>query len=237
MDADLDTLCIAVYCTADDLLPSRPANARRRSPTPRWSPSASPRRSWASPRTGAFSPRPGASSGTCSPAAPARPATTSAGARLAETIEWLIGVFADQSPGLGDDLLLLDSTPVECGALGGDHPPLGPGRCGRLRLLPQPLALLLGDAPAPRLRPRRHPAGGQPGRRRPARARGGARAARPARLRGGETIVGDKGYAGRELRGRGRRRWARPGAPGRGATSPRRALRLAPIRQRIESVF
>ena len=30
MDADLDTLCIAVYCTADDLLPSRPANARRR---------------------------------------------------------------------------------------------------------------------------------------------------------------------------------------------------------------
>ncbi len=29
MDADLDTLCIAVYCTADDLLPSRPTNARR----------------------------------------------------------------------------------------------------------------------------------------------------------------------------------------------------------------
>ena len=29
MDADLDTLCIAVYCTADDLLPSRPASARR----------------------------------------------------------------------------------------------------------------------------------------------------------------------------------------------------------------
>ena len=24
MDADLDTLCIAVYCTADDLLPDRP---------------------------------------------------------------------------------------------------------------------------------------------------------------------------------------------------------------------
>jgi len=29
MDADLDTLCIAIYCTADDLLPSRAANARR----------------------------------------------------------------------------------------------------------------------------------------------------------------------------------------------------------------
>jgi hypothetical protein len=29
MDADLDLLCIAVYCTADDLLPELPANARR----------------------------------------------------------------------------------------------------------------------------------------------------------------------------------------------------------------
>ena len=29
MYADLDTLCIAVYCTADDLLPTRRANARR----------------------------------------------------------------------------------------------------------------------------------------------------------------------------------------------------------------
>jgi hypothetical protein len=35
--------------------------------------------------------------------------------RLAETIEWLIGVFAARSPGIADDLLLLDSTPVECG--------------------------------------------------------------------------------------------------------------------------
>ena len=30
MDADLDLLCISVYCTADDLLPERPGNARRR---------------------------------------------------------------------------------------------------------------------------------------------------------------------------------------------------------------
>ena len=30
MDADLDLLCISVYCTADDLLPERPRNARRR---------------------------------------------------------------------------------------------------------------------------------------------------------------------------------------------------------------
>jgi hypothetical protein len=30
MDADLDTLCTTVYCMADDLLPTRPCNARRR---------------------------------------------------------------------------------------------------------------------------------------------------------------------------------------------------------------
>lgn len=36
-------------------------------------------------------------------------------ARLADTIEWLSGIVAAQCPGAGDDLLLLDSTPVECG--------------------------------------------------------------------------------------------------------------------------
>jgi len=30
MHADLDTLCTVVYCTADDLLPERKRNARRR---------------------------------------------------------------------------------------------------------------------------------------------------------------------------------------------------------------
>src|ERR1700758_2245449 len=30
MDAALDLLCISVYCTADDLLPEPPGNARRR---------------------------------------------------------------------------------------------------------------------------------------------------------------------------------------------------------------
>ena len=30
MDADLDTLCTVIYCTADDLLPEAKANARRR---------------------------------------------------------------------------------------------------------------------------------------------------------------------------------------------------------------
>ena len=30
MRADLDLLCISVYCTVDELLPSRPGNGRRK---------------------------------------------------------------------------------------------------------------------------------------------------------------------------------------------------------------
>ena len=80
MDADLDTLCTAVYVTADDLLPARPGNARRRVTDAELVTLASPRRSWAFPRTGAFSPWPGGASDTCFPAVPARPRTTSAAA-------------------------------------------------------------------------------------------------------------------------------------------------------------
>ena len=35
--------------------------------------------------------------------------------RCAEALEWLLGVFASQSPGSQDNLLLVDSTPVPCG--------------------------------------------------------------------------------------------------------------------------
>jgi Transposase DDE domain len=34
--------------------------------------------------------------------------------RCADTLEWLLGVFASQSLGFADDLLLVDSTPVAC---------------------------------------------------------------------------------------------------------------------------
>ena len=35
--------------------------------------------------------------------------------RLADAIEWLLAHFAQQSPGYSGELLLIDSTPVECG--------------------------------------------------------------------------------------------------------------------------
>ncbi|GAA2897407.1 hypothetical protein [Nonomuraea rubra] len=82
-----------------------------------------------------------------------------------------------------------DSTPVECGRSRPHQPALEPGRLGRLRLLPLPLMLVLGPAPASDLHPRptcRSPGPGDPEHRRtpspdgPVRERP-APARRPAR--------------------------------------------------------
>ena len=56
---------------------------------------------------------------------------------LAEPIEWLMGVFAARSPGSDDQLLLIDSTPVECARSRETvkRSALGAWRCRRLRLL------------------------------------------------------------------------------------------------------
>jgi hypothetical protein len=72
MDADLDTLCTVVYCTADDLLPEARPTLAGASATPSWSRSASPRRSWASPPTAGSWRWPASASTTCS--RPAQPA-------------------------------------------------------------------------------------------------------------------------------------------------------------------
>lgn len=114
MLADLDLLLIAVFCTADDLLPEKPKNARRSvtdaevvtlsvaqaimgiPSDPRFLAVASKRLSHLFPKL------------------PGRPGFYKRRARLADTIEALIAEFARRSPGWEDDLLLVDSTPVEC---------------------------------------------------------------------------------------------------------------------------
>ncbi len=48
------------------------------------------------------------------PLLPKRPGFHKRRQRLSDTIEALIAVFARDSPGFQDDLLLVDSTPVEC---------------------------------------------------------------------------------------------------------------------------
>ena len=156
MHADLDLLCISVYCTADDLLPERPRNARRRLSDAEIVTLCVAQVLMGIPSDRRFLRAARRQLGHLFPVLPSQDALHKRRARLAETIEWLIGVFAAQSPGSHDDLLLLDSTPVECGrSLETTRRSQLADVCG-YGYSQQPLALVLGDAAAPRLRPRRH---------------------------------------------------------------------------------
>src|SRR5215210_4482188 len=115
MDADLDLLLISVYCTADDLLPPARANGRRKLSDAEVVTLCvaqvvmgigSDRRFLRAARR---------QLGHLFPWLPSQSGLHKRRARLVETIEWLVGVFASDSPGACDSVVLLDSTPVECG--------------------------------------------------------------------------------------------------------------------------
>ena len=236
MHADLDTLCMVIYCTADDLLPEPKRNARRRLTDAEMVTLcvaqaimgiASDRRFLAVARKRLEH---------LFPQLPGQAGYFKRRRRLADAIEWLMGVFASQSPGFSDDLLLVDSTPVECArsretvkrsALG---EVAGYGYCAAhsrwfwgLRLhglfAPDgtPRALSLADP------------------RRDEREVALELLARCERS-GGELLVCDKGYAGRAFA-------AAAGDLGVTVVRPKRAdengvgPHLSQIRQRIESIF
>src|SRR5206468_188961 len=115
MDADLDLLLIAVFCTADDLLPKRPVNARRilnDAEVVTLCVAQQVLRISSDEQFWAMAPR---RLGHLFPRLPQRPAFVKRRLRLSETIEALILEFARHSPGFEDDLLVVDSTPIECG--------------------------------------------------------------------------------------------------------------------------
>jgi hypothetical protein len=235
MHADLDLLCISVYCTADDLLPERPANARRRMSDAEVVTLCVAQVLMGVPSDRRFLRAARRQLCHLFPQLPSQDALHKRRARLAETIEWLVGVFAAQSPGSQDELLLLDSTPVECGrSLDTTRRSRLADICGygyckshsrwfwgmRLHLAcapdgtPRAAALVSADRPerevALRLLPRA--------------------------LTGGETIICDKGYAGREFAAAVNALGATVLRPPR-QTETQTGPHLAPIRQRIESVF
>jgi Transposase DDE domain len=235
MHADLDLLCISVYCTADDLLPQRPGNARRRLSDAEIVTLCVAQVLMGIPSDRRFLRAARRQLGHLFPWLPSQDALHKRRARLAETIEWLIGVFAAQSPGSSDDLLLLDSTPVECGrSVETTRRSQLADICGygyssshsrwfwgmRLHLAcapdgtPRAAALVGADRPE----------------------RETALRLLPQALRGGETIVCDKGYAGREFADAVAQLGATVLRPPR-RNQPQQGPHLAPIRQRIESVF
>jgi hypothetical protein len=113
MDADLDLLLIAVYCTVDDLLPKRPGNARRRISDAEVITLCVAQAMLGIPSDRRFLATARWRLGHLFAHLPERSAFHKRRLRLSGVIESLIREFARNSPGFYDDLLLVDSTPVE----------------------------------------------------------------------------------------------------------------------------
>jgi hypothetical protein len=114
MDADLDLLLTAVYCTADDLLPERPGNAKRIVTDAEVVTLCVAQAIMGIPSDRRFLAVARKHLRHLFPRIPGQAGYFKRRRRLADTLEWLMSVFASQSPGFYDDLLLVDSTPVEC---------------------------------------------------------------------------------------------------------------------------
>jgi hypothetical protein len=236
MHADLDTLCTTVYCTADDLLPERPGNARRRVTDAEVATLCVAQAIMGIPSDRRFLAVARRRLCHLFPELPEQPGYHKRRARLTETIEWLIGVFAAQSPGFHDDLLLIDSTPVECArsvetarrSQLGDAADYGYCASHSRFFWGFRLHCIFAPDGTPRAFTLASP-------KRDEREVGLELLERANRV-GGETVIGDKGYAGRRFAA---------AVAGLGATVVRPArkdepvgdLHLAPIRQRVESIF
>jgi Transposase DDE domain len=236
MLADLDLLLCAVFCTADDLLPEKEKNARRSVTDAEVVTLAVAQEMMGIDHDAEFLAIATQRLGHLFPKLPQQPGYWKRRQRCAETIEWLVSIFAHDSPGYRDRVVLLDSTPVECGrSVETTRRSQLADACGygysrshsrwfwgmRLHLLAAPDGTPRAAILAPADQKEREV----------------ALRLLPLGLHGGEVIVADKGYASRELAAtiaeRHRALILRPhrkDEPGRGP-------HLAPIRQYIESIF
>ncbi len=236
MHADLDTLCTTVYCTADDLLPEKPGNARRRVTDAEVATLCVAQAIMGIPSDRRFLAVARKRLGDLFPELPKQSGFHKRRSRLTETIEWLIGVFAAESPGFYDDLLLIDSTPLECArsvettrrsalADAADY-----GYCASHSRFFWGFRLhgLFAPDGTPRAFTLTSP-------KRDEREVGLELLERANRV-GGETVLGDKGYAGHAFATAAGELEATILRPAR-KDEPANGLHLAAIRQRIESIF
>jgi len=114
MLADLDLLLTIVYCMADDFLPKSPENARRRVTDAEIVTLCVAQAIMGVPSDYRFVAVAGKRLRHLFPTIPSRDALHKRRIRLSGQIEALIAHFARESPGFFDDLVLVDSTPVEC---------------------------------------------------------------------------------------------------------------------------
>jgi hypothetical protein len=236
MDADLDLLLTAVYVTADDLLPQKPKNARRSVTDAEVVTLCVAQAIMGIPSDRRFLAVASKRLGHLFPRLPGQPGYFKRRRKLAGTLEWLMEVFASQSPGFYDDLLLVDSTPVECArsretvkrsalADTADY-----GYCAShsryfwgFRLH----AIFAADG-TPRALALCSPKEGE--------REVAIKLIERCRRDGKVTLIGDKGYAGREFASQLSDLDAAIIRPRR-KDEPGKGPHLAPIRQRIESIF
>jgi hypothetical protein len=235
MDADLDTLCTVVYCTADDLLPEARRNARRRVTDAEVVTLCVAQAIMGIPSDRRFLATARKRLVHLFPELPGQSAYFKRRRRLADAIEWLMGVFASHSPGFCDDLLLCDSTPIECGrsretalrsALG---EVAGYGYCAAHSRFFWGVRLHALCAPdgTPRALQLASPSRDE---------REVALDLLERAVHGGEVLLCDKGYAGRAFAASAADLGVTVVRPKR-ADEAGRGPHLAPVRQRIESIF
>src|SRR3954452_6080487 len=163
-------------------------------------------------------------------------------ARLGDALEQVMTALARECPGFWDELVLLDSTPVECarsretvkraGASTLNDPIANAAAYGYCRSHSR---FFFGM--------RLHTAFGLDGTPRAIRLVGADRPEREvalellaSTLRGGETVIADKGYAGRQFAGGVADMVAVIVRPAR-ADEPVHGPHISPLRQRIESIY
>jgi hypothetical protein len=236
MDADLDLLLTTVFVTADDLLPEKPKNAKRSVTDAEVVTLCVAQAITGIPSDRRFLAVARKHLRHLFPTIPGQAGYFKRRRRLADTLEWLMQVFASQSPGFYDDLLLVDSTPVECArsretvkrsALG-DAADYGYCRSHSRFYWGFRLHGIFAPDGTPRAVTVASP-------KRDEREVALELLARTRRV-GGETLLGDKGYAGRAFAQAVSDMDAtilRPTRQDEPGTGPH----LAPIRQRIESIF
>jgi Transposase DDE domain len=114
MHADLDLLLTAVFCTADDLLPEPAKNARRIVTDAEVVTLCVAQAIMGISSDARFIKVARKQLAHLFPRLPNRSGYLKRREALSDTIETLSVVFASDSPGFHDDLVLVDSTPVEC---------------------------------------------------------------------------------------------------------------------------
>jgi hypothetical protein len=230
MLADLDLLLTAVFCTADDLLPEKEKNARRSVTDAEVVTLCVAQAVMGISSDREFLAVARRRLGGLFPRLPLQPGFHKRRRRLTETIEWLLGVFAADCPGHSDPVVLLDSTPVECGRSVETvrrselADACGYGYCRshsrwfwgmRLHLCCAPDGTPRASILAPADQPEREV----------------ALRLLPQALRGGEQIVCDKGYAGREFAAEVESRFAAEVLRPSRRDEPDGSIHLAPIRR------